>query len=388
MFAPCYIELDKSALKENLRFLNEWIGKDTKFCSVIKGNAYGHNIEDFIPMAEDCGVDYFAAFSADEAKEAHEAIQNEETDLMIMGMIANDELEWAIERGISFFIFELDRLEETVKAAKHIGKQAHIHLLLETGMNRLGLDNSLLEKAIRIIKENKDQLFIEGICTHYAGAESLENYERVMKQIENFKEYSSDLKKQGITAKYYHTASSAATLSYPETQMDLVRVGIAQYGFWPNRETYMQMLKNHPKLDIEANDPLKRVMTWKSSVMSVKKVPKGEYVGYGPTYQTGRDQTIATVPIGYAHGFGRNLTNTGRVLINGRRAPVAGLVNMNVLTVDITDIDDVHKGDEVVIIGEQNGEEISVNSFGGMTNRLNYEVLVRIPDDLPRIVIE
>ncbi len=387
MFAPCYLELDKSALQENISFLKNWIGDDTTLCSVIKGNAYGHNIEDYVPLAESCGINYFAAFSADEAREAYKAIQNEETDLMIMGMIGNDELEWAVECEISFFIFELDRLCNAVKAAKKVGKPTKIHLLLETGMNRLGLDNHLLEEAVKIIKQNEEHLFIEGIATHYAGAESLENYERIVKQIDNFKEYSDDLNEQGITAKYNHTASSAATLSYPETQMDLVRVGIALYGYWPTRETYMQVLKNHSDLNFEASDPLRRVISWKSTVMSTKKVGKDEYIGYGTAYRTIRDQTIATVPIGYAHGFGRNLTNTGIVLINGRRAPVAGLVNMNVLTVDITDIDNVHKGDEVVIIGRQGDEEISVSSFGGMINRLNYEVLVRIPDDLPRIVV-
>lgn len=388
MFAPCYIELNKSALQENLSFLRNWIGDDTRFCSVIKGNAYGHNVEQFVPMAEDCGVDYFAAFSADEAKEAYEAIQRDETDLMIMGMIANDELEWAIENDVSFFIFELDRLKAAIDVAQELDQPARIHILLETGMNRLGLHNSLLKKAVQIIKEHKDELIIEGICTHYAGAESVANYERIMQQIDNFKSYCSYLEKQGIKANYNHTACSAATLSYPETTMDLVRVGIAQYGYWPSRETFMMMLKEHPDLNLEANDPLKRVMSWKSTVMSVKQVPKDEYIGYGSIYQTAREETIATVPIGYAHGFGRNLSNTGIVLINGRRAPVAGLVNMNVLTIDVTDIPDVKKGDEVVIIGQQNGEEISVSSFGGMINTLNYEVLVRIPDDLPRIVVE
>ncbi len=388
MFSPCFIELDKPALRENLKFINDYIGEDTKFCSVIKGNAYGHNIEQFVPLAEECGVNYFAAFSADEAKAAHEAMQNPETDLMIMGMIANEHLEWAIENDISFFIFELDRLHAAVKAAKKLGKPARIHLLLETGMNRLGLDNSLLDEAVDVIKDHREELFIEGICTHYAGAESISNYERIKTQIANFEQYRSYLNKQGIEAKYNHTACSAAMLNYPETTMDLVRVGIAYYGYWPNRETYMQFIKNHPDLGVEDNDPLKRVMSWKSSVMSTKKVKKGAYIGYGTAYQTTRDQTIATVPIGYAHGFGRNLTNTGIVLIKGRRAPVAGLVNMNVLTVDITDIPDVYKGDEVVLIGSQGDEEMTVSSFGGMANRLNYEVLVRIPDDLPRFVVE
>src|SRR5699024_8044045 len=210
MFYPCYIELSKSALQKNLNFLRDWIGEDTTFCSVIKGNAYGHNIEEFIPLAEECGVRYFAAFSADEAREAHEAIQNQETDLMIMGMIANDELGWAVENDISFFIFELDRLKHAIKAAQEKGKPAKIHLLLETGMNRLGLDNSLLKAAIEIISNHREELFVEGICTHYAGAESISNYERIMRQIKNFKQYCAHLNEQGIEAKYNHTACSAA----------------------------------------------------------------------------------------------------------------------------------------------------------------------------------
>jgi alanine racemase len=122
--------------------------------------------------------------------------------------------------------------------------------------------------------------------------------------------------------------------------------------------------------------------------MSTKEVQAGEFVGYGTTYQTSRDQLIASVPIGYAHGFKRNLTNVGIVLVNGQRAPVAGLVNMNLLTIDVTDIPDVKKGDEVVIIGHQGDQKMSVDSFSEMTNYLNYEVLVQIPSRLPRRVIK
>jgi alanine racemase len=129
-------------------------------------------------------------------------------------------------------------------------------------------------------------------------------------------------------------------------------------------------------------------MEWKSVVMSTKNVEAGEFIGYGNTYQTSRKQKIATVPIGYSHGFGRNLTNAGIVLIRGRRAGVAGLVNMNLLTIDVTDIPDVKKGDEVVIIGKQGDQEMTVSSFSEMTNFLNYEVLVRIPSQLPRHLVE
>jgi len=384
---PSHIELSKSAFDQNIRFLRDYIGPDTVFCSVIKGNAYGHGIEEFVPLAEDCNIRHFAVFSADEAQKACNAKKETDSHVMIMGMIENNDLDWAISRGISYYIFELDRLKVSVRRAKELGKKARIHLHLETGMNRLGLDNSRLREAIKIIRENRDHISVDGICTHYAGAESVSNHVRVTRQIENFKKYCSGLREAGIETRFRHTACSSAALNYPETIMDMVRIGISQYGFWPNRETYMNFVKNHSDIEQEHKDPLKRIMSWKSKVMSTKVVEAGEFIGYGTTYQTSRKQKIATVPIGYSHGFGRNLTNVGIVLINGHRAPVAGLVNMSLLTIDVTDIPSAQKGDEVIIIGEQGDREMTVASFSEMRNFLNYEVLVQIPSSLPRKVI-
>jgi alanine racemase len=386
-FYPSHIELSRSSFKKNLLFLKDYVGSDVIFSSVIKGNAYGHGIEEFVPMAEECGVRHFSVFSSDEARKACRAIKYDDTHVMIMGMICNEVISWAIERDVSFFVFELDRLKAALLKAKRIGKPVRIHLHLETGMNRLGLDKDKFEAAAKIINKNRKHLKIDGICTHFAGAESVSNHVRIMEQIDNFEDYCSWFESRGIEAEYRHTACSASALNYPETIMDLVRIGIAQYGFWPNRETYMNFVKRHPDISHEHKDPLERVIKWKSHVMTTKKVAAGEFVGYGNTYLTSRPQQIATVPIGYSHGFGRNLTNVGIVLINGERAPVAGLVNMNLLTIDITDIPSVKKGDEVVIIGKQGDQEMTVASFSEMTNFMNYEVLVQIPPTLPRYVV-
>jgi len=384
MLYPSYIELSRTAFRKNVNFLKEFVGDDVLFSSVIKGNAYGHGIEQFIPMAEACGIEHFSVFSADEASRALLSC-SEESHIMIMGMIANDELPWALENDISFYIFEKDRLEAAAEAANSLGKPARIHLQLETGMNRTGLSDEQLDECIKFIKDNRKLFSIEGICTHYAGAESISNYYRIQQQIKNYHRMLSHIEREGITPKRRHTACSAAALTYPETIMDMVRIGIAQYGFWPSRETYMHVLKNG---NIKYKDPLVRIMSWKSFVMSTKEVEAGDFIGYGNVYLASKNEKIATVPIGYSHGFGRNLTNMGRVLINGYRVPVAGLVNMNLLTINVTDVPDVKKGDEVVIIGKQNGEEITVASFSEMSNYLNYEVLTRIPSELPRYVIE
>lgn len=384
---PSHIELSRSAFENNLSFFSDLIGEDVVFTSVIKGNAYGHGISRFVPMAEQCGISHFAVFSAEGAAEALKA-SSRESHIMIMGMISNEALEWAIENDISFFVFELDRLRAAVRSSEKVGKPARIHLHLETGMNRLGLEKSRLPEVVSIIEEAGDSLVVEGICTHYAGAESVGNHVRVTHQIERFGELFHWLEEQGVKAKYRHTACSAATLNYPETIMDMVRIGISQFGFWPNRETYMYYMKNNSNGRKRFKDPLKRVLSWKSKVMSIKQVEAGKFIGYGNVYLTSRDQTIATIPIGYSHGFGRNLTNVGIVLINGERAPVVGLVNMNLLTVDITDIPDVKKGDEVVIIGRQQDQEMTLASFSEMTNNMNYEVLVRLPSRLPRYIVD
>ena len=162
---PSWIELSKQAFEKNIAFLKDYIGEDVVFSSVIKGNAYGHGIGHFVPMAEKCGVRHFSVFSSDEARQAARASTEEDTHIMIMGMINNGALGWAIERDISFFIFELDRLKWAVSEAQRIGKPARIHLHLETGMNRVGLEQEQFEQAVSIIKQNQKDLKVDGICT-------------------------------------------------------------------------------------------------------------------------------------------------------------------------------------------------------------------------------
>ncbi len=378
-----HIELNKKALRKNINFLQKKIGKKTKFASVIKGNAYGHGLRKFLPMAEECGLNYFAVSDSFEAEMALQ-VKKPETDLMIMNMIDNEDLEWAIENDISYYIFDYDRLEHTIDASKNVGKKARIHLELETGMNRTGFEFNELIKLSDIIKTNNDHLFIEGVCTHYAGAESIANYVRVTDQIKKFNEMSYVLGELGIKPKYYHTACSAAVLTYPATAMDMVRIGIAQYGFWPSKETKMHnLLTSEIKYK---TDPLQRVISWKSRVMTIKEVSPGRFVGYGNHYLTTKTQKIAVIPVGYSHGYSRSLSNLGHVIINRKKHPVVGLVNMNMILVDVTHDPNVSKSDEVVLIGAQGKQAITVASFAELSNYVNYEMLTRLPNEIPRII--
>jgi alanine racemase len=379
---PSCIEISESALKQNLTFLQSRLRKGVKISSVIKGNAYGHGISTFIPVAEECGINHFSVFSAYEAEGVLRFRKSKDTDVMIMGMIRDSELEWAVENEIEFYLFETMRLDSAIEAAKKVGKKAKVHLQVETGMNRTGFIEGEWSSIFSKVKSHSDLLDLKGICTHFAGAESVANYYRIQNQNDKFVNAIGVAKSVFGFTPFAHASSSAAFLTYPEMQYDMVRVGIAQYGFWPSRETYMhQMRENRFN---QGEDPLKRVITWKSEVMSTKWVDQGDFIGYGNVYMAGRKMRIATVPIGYTHGFGRNLTNTGFVLIRGERAGVVGIVNMNMITVDITDIPESEKGDVVVLIGFQGEDEITVASFSEMTNNLNYELLTRLPASIPR----
>lgn len=381
---PSVIELDEGALKNNIRFLKNRANNSVKLSSVIKGNAYGHGITNFLPMAEASGMNHFSVFSADEALKAKKTQSRPDTNIMIMGMIRNDELEWAIEKEVEFYLFELDRLHATIKMAKKMKQRARVHLQIETGMNRTGFEETTWRHLFETVRKHPEEIKLEGICTHFAGAESVANYYRIENQDKQLNKALNLAKEILGELPPVHAASSAAYLSQPEMHYDMARIGIAQYGFWPSRETYMHVMKT---LDLkQGEDPLKRVLRWKSEIMNIKWVDSGDFIGYGNVYLAGRKMKIATVPIGYTHGFGRNLTNAGYVLIHGTRAGVVGLVNMNMITINVTHIEGAKKGDEVVLIGGQGDDEITVASFGEMTNNLNYEVLVRLPTTIPRIV--
>ncbi|MCC5939598.1 MAG: alanine racemase [Lunatimonas sp.] len=380
MLHTSYIEISKSAYRQNINFIRSQLGHQVLISSVVKGNAYGHGIENIVALAESNGIRHFSTFSADEAKRVFEA-SKKSSQIMIMGMVSDEVLPWVIEKGIGFYVFEFERLREAIRLARKQGKKARIHVEVETGFHRTGFEWQEREPLLKLLRENEEFLDLRGFCTHYAGAESVANYVRVKTQIKKFTEYKEWFLSQEIRFKTYHTACSAASLSYPETIMDMVRIGIAQYGFWPSQETYMFKFKH---LADNMKNPLKRLISWKSQIMSVKKVKMGDFIGYGNSYMASRDMVIALVPVGYCHGFSRNLSNLGKVLIHGKILPVVGTVTMNAISVDITDLDKPKKGDEVVIIGRQKRNEITVASFGESTQQVNYELLTRLPQDIPR----
>lgn len=301
---------------------------------------------------------------------------------MIMGHINNEELAWAIQNDIEFYVFEENRLDEAIATAKKMGKKARIHVELETGMNRTGFDHKIVLAIFNKIAANLNFIEVKGICTHLAGAESITNYKRIHDQISRFKRYQSSLKTYTWLDAKRHIASSSAAMRYPATQLNLVRIGILQFGFFPTQEIFVHYSAKKKAI----KNPLKRILSWKTRVMDIKTVKAGEFVGYGTSYFTNQATKIALLPVGYSSGYSRSLSNQGKVLINGTRYDVIGTVNMSMLAVDISMNENIKKGDEAVLIGNQGDQEISVSSFSDFSQLINYELLTRLPQDIPRII--
>jgi alanine racemase len=382
MHSTSQIELSKSALATNISFIREMLG-ETKLSAVVKGNAYGHGLELFSQMLYETGVRHYSVFSAKEAERVLACLPKDIT-VMVMGYVGDDQIEWVIENNVEYFVFENGRLEKSIEVAREMKKTALVHIEVETGMNRTGFENKSLKRVFQVLEQAQRHIKVKGVCSHLAGAESIVNHTRVEAQVQRFKKVQQALKKLPWLDTQYHLACSAASIQYPETQMDMARIGILQYGFFPTNEVLVQYLTRHKITE----NPLKRVVSWKTRVMDIKHVGKGEYVGYGTSFFTNIPTKVAVLPIGYAHGFSRSLSNVGKVLIRAQRFDVIGTVNMNMIMVDITESENIEKGDEVVIVGRQGDLEISVSSFGEFSDMVNYELLTRLPTSIERRVVD
>ncbi len=376
------IELSQSAVKNNINFIRKKIGPDPIICCVVKANAYGHSTRQYIPMLEKAGVKYFATASAFEAEEVYENT-SPDSRIMIMGILYDEDIDWAIENEIEFYVFNYDRFPRIVEKAKTIGKKAKVHLEVETGSNRTGLPAKDFTKTISFMKKNKAYIEFIGLCSHLGGAENFSNMFKIERQHKRFNEFLAELKRKSFMPEIRHLSCSGAALAYPDMRYDMVRIGVAQYGFWPSPDIYYKHLQDTGKLK---DNPLQRIISWKTDVMDVRNVKKDEFIGYGTAYQATTDMKIAVLPLGYSNGYPRGASNRGHVLIHGKKAPIVGLINMNLFMVDITHIPDVEVGDEVVLVGRQKNNVINIASFTNSMQLLNNEMLSRLPHAIPRYV--
>ncbi len=372
-----YIELDKKALANNIKFIDQLIDDKTKLSCVVKGNAYGHGIKQMIPALQALGVDHFSVFSSYEAQQAFQVIDKDST-IMIMGDISPQHRSWVVENEIDYFIYNPESVVNFIEEAQKQDQKINIHIELETGMHRHGFEEENWDDLIDTLKENREYINLKGICTHFAGAESSANYKRIQDQQKVFMKGVRKFKNAGLKPEKLHVSCSAAIIAYPDWNLDMVRIGILQYGLWPSKESQLTYeLKYHTGMN------LKSVLSWRSAIMEIKHVKPGEYIGYGNSFLAERPMKIASVPVGYGYGFSRTLSNTGRVLIKGKRLPVVGMVNMNMMMIKVSDVD-VDIGDRVTLIGRDGDQQIHVTYFGNLSDQLNYELLTRLDKSIPR----
>ena len=374
------LEISRSALLHNVSTIRGIIGTEVDIAAVVKANAYGHGYDQVREILGSEKIRFFAVHSIDEAA----ALTRRQMSLpiLILGYVPLNHLDYAVERSWRLTVFELETMNRLAEITRRTEREVFVHLKLETGTNRQGIGLDELAAYLDTIKRNRG-ITLEGVSMHYANIEDTTDHSFAGKQLDRFNEILDHMKQAGVRVSIRHTASSAAALLFRSTHFDMIRLGISLYGLWPSKETYLSYLLANPE-----NSLLRPVMSWKSIVSQVKRVPAGEYIGYGCTYRTTSDSTIAVVPVGYFDGYDRKLSNLAHVLIRGKRAPVRGRICMDMFMVDVTHIPDVSLEDEVVLMGEQADERVSAEQLAAWANTINYEIVSRINPLLPRVVVD
>ncbi len=374
-----WIEISKKNVLHNVGVFRRLIGDDRILCCAVKANAYGHGLTEISPLMLEAGADWLGVNALFEAIELRDA--GIEAPIYIMGYISLDELSDVVDRGLHFVVYNPESLEKLSDVCRELGKPAFTHLKLETGNNRQGVLDEDLEEIAKMYKHDEN-LRLEGVATHFANVEDTTDHSYAEKQLSRFQSMIEKLEGLGLKPKYRHCANSAATMIFPQTHFNFVRTGVSNYGLWPSSETYISALEEGK--DIE----LKPVLTWKTKIAQVKKVPAGSYIGYGCTFKTTHDTRLAVLPVGYYDGYRRKYSNCAYVVLHGKRAPVRGRVAMNMIMVDVTHIPEAKVEDEVILLGADGDERVSAEDLAVCAETINYEITTQINDRLERRVVE
>lgn len=367
-FERTYASVDLEAIRHNIKEEMGVVRPGTKIMAIVKANAYGHGA---IPVSKALYdlVDGYGVATAEEAIELREA--GIDKMILILGYTPIGWYDKIIEYDISQTVYTVEMAKALQKEGMQRKKQARIHIKLDTGMGRIGFlptRESLLE-----VKEIAAMSFvrIEGLFTHFARADE-GGPEAAQKPFEQYQRFSGWLSDEGIEVAVHHVSNSAAIIDFPEANLDMVRSGITTYGLYPSEMVSEDVIHLEP------------AMQWKSCVSYVKTVPKGYSIGYGGTFTADREMRIATVPVGYADGMKRTLSNRGRVLVLGEYAPITGRICMDQFMIDVTDIPGVKEGDIVTIFGRDGDKSISVEEIAETAGSFNYEFVCSITGRVPR----
>lgn len=364
-------EINLSNLIHNLGQVRSRISPGCKILAVVKANAYGHGSIEVSRELENAGVDMLGVATVDEGVRLRDA--GIEKDILVLGLICGEGVPDVIKSRLTPVVYSLPLVKSLSDAAIHAGIKLPVHVKVDTGMRRIGVNSDDAAEFISEISKLKG-INIEGIMTHFAEAD-LDDKEFVKEQLSVFLSACNRISQAGIRIPVRHVANSAAIIDMKKTHLDMVRPGIMLYGY-------------SPSLQFEKKVDLRHVMTLKSRIIYLKNVPPKTGVSYGRIFTTVRETIVATLPIGYADGFSRSLSNIGQVIVRGMRVPVIGRVCMDMTMVDVTDIPGAAVGDEVTIIGGKDGNGISAGDIARWTNTISYEVLCRIGERVDRVYIQ
>lgn len=373
---PAWAEINLDNLINNIKEIRR-TAKSKEIISVIKGDAYGHGALDIAPALLENGADRLAVALLSEALELRRG--GITAPILIFGYtplkygkdILHNNAEDIINNELEVTVLSYDYAEQLSKEAQRLDKNTKIHINVDTGMGRIGFlpTEESVEDIYRISR--LPNIIIEGLYSHFSTADEKDkSYSN--EQFNKYLNFSEKLKNKGVNINIKHIANSAALIDLPYTHLDAVRIGLANFGYYPS--PYV----NHNILN------LKPVMSLKCNVVAERKLGIGEYISYGRTFRTQRKSHIATLGIGYADGYDRLLSNTADVIIGEKRAPIVGRITMDMCMCDVTEIDGVKVGDEVILIGESCGEKIIVEDLAKLMNTIPFEVTVRISKRVPR----
>jgi alanine racemase len=365
-YRPTWAEIDLKAIEYNYKQVRRLVGKNMNIMVVVKANAYGHGIVEVATVLERIGVNYLGVATTDEAVRLRE--NGIKTPILVLGSVLPVEIPVLVEHGVTITLCD-SAIFDAVKKAAAFGRGAKVHVKIDTGMGRIGIWHEDALDFIKSVSREKD-VQVEGIYTHFSSAgrdDFFTNY-----QIESFEKLLAKLEASDIRIPLKHAANSIATVDIKRAHLNLVRPGLVIYGMYPKY--------NFPKLI-----KLKPVLSLKTHIVYIKDTPPGRSISYGRTHVTQKNTRIATLPIGYADGFARNLSNKAEVLVRGKRAGVVGKVTMDQTMIDIGHIKSAQVGDEVILVGRQGMEEIRMEKLARLAGTIAYEAISLISNRVPRV---
>jgi alanine racemase len=369
LLRPTVAEINVSAIATNVRRICERV-HPAEVMAVVKADAYGHGAIPVALTALSAGASQLGVALLEEGIELRRA--QIAAPILVFGGFFESQIDSFIANNLQFTLYDLRLAEIVSRRAQALGRNARAHVKIDTGMGRVGLLADEAVEAIRAMAKLPN-LELVGLFTHFASSDSREK-SYANQQLEEFKAIVQQLANDDLRFKYLHAANSGAILDLPQSYFNLVRPGVMMYGYYPSDETSESI-------------PLEPAMSLRTQIIFVKRVPAGTFISYGQTFQTQQAMTIATLPIGYADGISRRLSNNFEVLVRGRRCPLVGRVCMDQIMIDLGDVQDVQAGEEAVLLGKQGDEEISLYEWCRRLETIPYEVTCGISRRVARVYV-